>query len=139
MAIPVKVIGVNVQPVELVEFEHKRYNAAIMKLHIKLPSIKLSKGKLVAGAVTLAALVSLIIGIGSYQRGQQVEAEKAAAAKVVLQKEREAQAASDKAKDEKIKALEADKAAACKNYKELTTARATRTLVVTPLAVHCPN
>jgi histone deacetylase complex regulatory component SIN3 len=102
---------------------------------IKLPSKRVLL-LVVSGLFVLAVLST---SIALYQHSQNVKASQAAAAR------QDALAAQKATTDQinKLKAqvatLTAQKQAACANYKNLATARATRSLVVIPTAVGCTN
>lgn len=106
-----------------------------MKLHIKRPKINTKVLLIVGALLVIAALFSFAVV-------KQVQAERQA--NIVAGQEAAKRSEIDRAKDVRIKALEqqvaalqVDKMAACTNYKALAGAKATKSLVVIPTAVHC--
>ena len=85
----------------------------------------------------IVVLVILTVGVALYQRNENIQAAQAAAIRQDAIKAEQVRAAELTALKARIATLEAQKQAACSNYQALSTARATRSLVVVPNAVGC--
>lgn len=96
-----------------------------------------NKRNLLIAASSLIVLAILSVGIALYQRQQNIEAARAAAVRQDAVRVEQARAAEINSLKARIATLEAQKQAACSNYQALSTARATRSLVVVPNAVGC--
>lgn len=105
----------------------------------KVTKFKPTKKFLLIAGASLLVLAVIVVSLAAYQVSKQNKAEAAKKAQEAntalitgLQKQ-------VKTEQDKNKVLESQKAAACSNYKALSTARATRSLVIVPTAVGCPQ
>lgn len=96
-----------------------------------------NKRNLLIATASLIVLVILSVGVALYQRSENIKAAQAIAVRQDALKAEQARVAEVNGLKARIAVLESQKQAACSNYQALSTARATRSLVVVPNAVGC--